>query len=122
MTLILLIVGAVLVVAAIRNSQGALFSALQTDVPGFVVWAAAILALGALGFVPGLKPVSRGLLALVLVVIVLKNAKGVLADFQGLWQNPGAGSGSSGGGVSVNDQTASAAGALFSGVTGSWGP
>lgn len=81
MILIALMIGIILVVAAIRNSQASLFSALATDVPQFVVWAAALLALGMIGFIPGLKPVSRGLLALVIVVIVLRNYQGILAGF-----------------------------------------
>lgn len=82
MILVALFVGAVLIVAAIRNSQAALFQALSTDVPGYVVWAAALLALGLIGFVPGLKPISRGLLALVLVVIVMQNYQAIITGFQ----------------------------------------
>ena len=83
-----LIIGVVLIVAAIRNSQGALFAALGQDVPAFVVWAAAIFALGAIGFIPNLRPVSRGLLALVLVVLVIRNYKQILSGFQNAWQHP----------------------------------
>jgi hypothetical protein len=83
-----LIIGVILIVAAVRNSQGSLFSALGQDVPAFVVWASAIFALGALGFVPGLKPVSRGLLALVLVVLILRNYKQILSGFNNAYQNP----------------------------------
>lgn len=81
MILVALFIGAILVVAAIRNTYGSLFSALSVDVPAFVVWAAAILAIGALGFLPGMKPVSRGLLALILVVIVLRNYQAILKGF-----------------------------------------
>lgn len=77
-----LIIGVVLIVAAIRNSQAALFSALATDVPEYVIWAAAIVAVGAIGYVPGLKPVSRGLLALVILVVILNNYKAILAGFE----------------------------------------
>jgi hypothetical protein len=80
--LVALMIGIILVVAAIRNSQASLFSALATDVPQFVVWAAALLALGMIGFIPGLKPISRGLLALVIVVIVLRNYSGIISGFQ----------------------------------------
>lgn len=88
MILILLAIGAIIIVAAFRNSQGALFAALYEDVPGFVIWAAAIFAIGAVGFIPGLKPVSRGLLALILVVIVLRNYREVIAGFENMWQAP----------------------------------
>jgi hypothetical protein len=112
MIFIALLIGAVLIVAAVRNSQGALATALVTDVPGYVVWGAAIFAVGAVGWIPGLKPVSRGLLALVLVVIVLNNYKAVLSGFQSAittseGQTPNANSGGSSsatspGGISVN--------------------
>lgn len=84
MTLVALFIGIVLIVAAIRGTQGVLFSALGQDVPGFVVWGAALFAVGAIGYVPGLKPVSRGLLALVIIVIVLRNYASILAGFSGL--------------------------------------
>lgn len=86
MVFVVLVIGLVLVVAAVRNSQASLFSALMSDVPAFAVWAAAIFALSAIGFVPDLKPVSRGLLVLVLVVIVLTNYKQILSGFQSAWQ------------------------------------
>lgn len=88
MLLVALFIGAILIVSAIRNSQGALFTALYEDVPGFVTWAAAILAIGAVGFVPGLKPISRGLLALIIVVLVLRNYQGIIGGFQSAWKNP----------------------------------
>lgn len=88
MILVALIIGAILIVAAVRNSQGALFAALGQDVPAFVVWAAAIFAIGAIGFVPGLKPVSRGLLILVIVVLILRNYQQILTGFQNAWTKP----------------------------------
>lgn len=94
MVLVAILIGAILIVAAIRNTQGALFSALATDVPAFVVWAAAIIALGAIGYVPGLKPVSRGLLALVIIVIVLRQYQQIIAGFQGAVSSGGASTGS----------------------------
>lgn len=84
MAFLVILIGALLIVAAIRNTQGDLFSALGADIPAFGVWAAAILALALIGFVPGLKPISRGLLALVLLVIVLRNYQGIISGFQGL--------------------------------------
>jgi hypothetical protein len=82
MTLIALLIGVVLVVAAFRGTASTLFNALGTDVPAYVIWAAAIVAVGVIGYIPGLKPVSRGLLALVLVVIILNNYQSILNNFQ----------------------------------------
>jgi hypothetical protein len=96
MAFIALIIGVILVVAAIRGSQTSLFTALKTDVPGFAIWAAAIIAVAAIGFVPGLKPISRGLLALVITVILLENAQKIVAGFQSVWTGAASQAGSSG--------------------------
>lgn len=116
MILIALLIGVLLMVAAIRGTQGSLFSALAADTPPFVIWAAAIFALGVIGYIPGLKPISRALIALVLVVIVLKNWKQILSGFQSFWQNPTSASGSS--------SAPTPGGGSFggAGATGSWDP
>lgn len=88
MGIVALFIGIILITSAVRNSQGALFTALGTDVPKFVVWGAAILAVGAIGIVPGLKPASRWLLALVIVVLVVNNYQKLVKGFQDAWQNP----------------------------------
>ena len=88
MGIVALAIGIILIVSAVRNSQGALFTALGQDVPKFVVWFAAIFAIGAIGFIPGLKPISRLLLALVIIVIIVNNYKKIIAGFQNAWQHP----------------------------------
>lgn len=82
MLLVALFIGVILIVAAIRNSQNALFSALVEDVPAYIVWGAAIVAVGAIGYIPGLKPASRAMLALIFVVIVLKNYDTIIKGFK----------------------------------------
>lgn len=81
MSAILLLIGAILAASAFRNTQGDLATALETDVPKFFHWAAAIGAIGAIGWIPGMKPISRWLLALVLVVIVLNNYTQIFSGF-----------------------------------------
>lgn len=81
MAALILLLGVILIVAGVRNTQGTLFGALGQDVPAFLVWGAAIVAIGVIGFVPGLKTPSRWLLALVLMVIVLHNYQQILAGF-----------------------------------------
>jgi hypothetical protein len=88
MGLIALFLGIVFIVAAVRNSQGALFTALETDVPKFVIWGAAIIAVGAIGAIPGLKGPSRLLLALVITVIIVNNYQKLIIGFQSAWTNP----------------------------------
>lgn len=100
MAFLALLIGVVLIVAALRNTHSTLFAALGHDVPGFVIWGAAIFGVAVIGFIPGLKPVSRGLLALVVVVIVLTNYKQILAGFQGATFGAQAQASGSGGGAS----------------------
>ena len=71
----LLIIGIFLLVAAVRGKEGDLFTLLRSDFTGennFIYWAVAILAIGMLGYIPRVKPISVALLALVMVVLVLK--------------------------------------------------
>jgi len=79
MAVAFLIIGAALILTAYRNTQAELFQLLQSDAGGYVKWAAAILAIGAIGYIPDMRNVSRALLALVLLVIVISN--------QGAFQN-----------------------------------
>jgi len=79
MAVAFLIIGVALILTAYRNTQAELFQLLQSDAGGYVKWAAAILAIGAIGYIPDMQKVSRALLALVLLVIVISN--------QGAFQN-----------------------------------
>lgn len=91
MPFVLVFIGAVLIVAAFRNTQGDLATALETDVPGFLKWAVAIAAIGGLTYVPGLRTTARWMLGLVLLVIVLTNAKqafGNLGNLSGAAPTP----------------------------------
>lgn len=80
----LLIVGIVLVVAAVRNSQNDLFTLLKGDFTGqnnFIYWMLAILLVGALGYIPSMTKLSRAFLVLILVVLFLSH-KGFFTQFQ----------------------------------------
>jgi hypothetical protein len=73
----LLIIGTVLVVAAVKNTQSDLVGLLKKDLSGpnnFIYWIVAILIIGAIGYIPKLKGLSTGFLGLVLLVLFL--AKG----------------------------------------------
>lgn len=83
MGLALLFAGVVLLVAAVRNRQGDLFALVQGDLTGpvnFFQWALAILVIGAIGYIPKLKGISVGLLALVLVSIFLRKGNGFFSQ------------------------------------------
>ena len=73
MPFFLIFLGAILIITAYRNTYGQLATDLEQDAAGFFPWALAIVAVGALQWIPGMTTIARWLLALVLVVIVLKN-------------------------------------------------
>lgn len=93
MPFVLLIIGAVLLISAARGTtqqgQGGgpgLFTLIESDFTGqnnFIFWLLAILAIGAVGYVPKLKPFSVGFLTLVIIVLFLKrgNPSGVGGGF-----------------------------------------
>lgn len=121
MPFVVLAIGAILLIAALNNSQTALAGALETDIPAYLKWALAIALIGALGFIPGLKPISRGLMALVLAVIVLKNYAGIISGFRNATTGVGSAtaSTSSESGVSGDVlQQAGQAASVFNGLTG----
>ena len=79
----LAIIGIVLLVAGVRNKQDDLFSLLKGDFTGpnnFIFWMLSILAIGALGYIPKLKPLSTAFLALVIVVLFLRKGTGFFAQ------------------------------------------
>lgn len=92
----LILIGAIIAVAGIRDTYGitqpdgspGLWGLIRGDFTthgGFLVWVAAIVAIGALGYVPRLKPLSVALMTLVLLVLVISN-KGVFAQLQSFVQ------------------------------------
>ncbi len=84
MPLFFLVVGAAFIAAALRGKQADLFALLKADFTGssnFGIWVLAIGLVGALGYIPGFKTLSNGLLVLVILVILLGN-KGFFSTFQ----------------------------------------
>jgi hypothetical protein len=84
MPFLLILIAAVLILAAYNNTYGELATELETDVPGFAKWGLAIVAVGALQWIPGMRVPARWLLALVIVVIVLRNYQALLSGVQNL--------------------------------------
>lgn len=119
MAFLALLIGVVLLVSALRDTHGELFGALETDVPGFAVWGAAVFGVAAIGFIPGLKPVSRGLLALVVTVIFVTNYKAILAGFTGLATTDPQQANGVGGGAGTAGAAKPDAGSLFISPSGS---
>jgi len=83
MPLVFLFLGVLFIVVAINGTQGQLIKNVQQDFTGnnnFLIWVAAIAAIGALGYVQELKPLSVAFLALIIVVILLRNG-GFITQF-----------------------------------------
>lgn len=78
-----IIIGLVLLVSGVRNTQDDLFTLVKGDFTGqnnFIFWTISILIIGAVGYIPRLKPVANSFLVLVIVVLFLSN-KGFFANF-----------------------------------------
>lgn len=84
MAFLVIMIGAVLGMVAYNDTQDQLATDLEQDLPGFLKWFAAVVGIAVLGFIPGLQRFSRMLLALVIVVIFLKNYQTILKSFTSL--------------------------------------
>jgi hypothetical protein len=87
MPLAFLLIGAVLIITAIRGTHANLGQLLSQDFTGsgagqghsFLIWMAAIAGVAALGYIPEMKVPARLLLALVILGLLIAN-KGVFAQ------------------------------------------
>lgn len=69
----LVIIGLIMVVSGVKGTHEALGAQLRSDFQPFVMWMAAIGAIGALGYVPELRRFSHYFMALIIVGMVLSN-------------------------------------------------
>lgn len=104
--------GIILIVAGVRdrvtNGNPSLMSLLKDDFTGqspFWKWILAILFIGAVGYIPNLRPISRGFMALVIIVFFLSN-KGVFTQLENTFKGTSTNaSNSSAGKTSSNNNT-----------------
>lgn len=98
----LILMGAVLLVAGVRNTYPDLWKLVQNDFTaqgGFLSWVAAIAVVGGMGYIPKLKPLSIAFMTLLLIVLVLSNG-GVFQKLQTFIQG-GAGGRNAGSGPTL---------------------
>jgi len=88
MAIVLIIIGAAFLVAAVRWDSGGkdIWTLIENDFTSdqngsFISWAAAIILIGALGYIEDLKPIANSMLALIIVVLLLSN-RGFFANLQ----------------------------------------
>jgi hypothetical protein len=89
MTFLLLIFGVILFIVGYKGTQTDLANQLGQDVPGFFAWAGAIVGLSMIGYLPGLKDISRAMLGLVALVVFLKGYSQMIAGFQAAFSATG---------------------------------
>lgn len=85
MPLVLLIIGAVFLVAAVRGKEQTdqLFALLKDDFTGpnnFIYWGLSIIAVTSVGYYKPLKPLSHAFLVLIFIVLVLAH-RGLVQEF-----------------------------------------
>ena len=75
----LILIGVVLIVAGVRNTERALFNLMKGDFTGqqsFIWWAISIAVIGAIGYInDDFRKLSHWFLALILIVLVLAQNK-----------------------------------------------
>ena len=79
MAIFLILTGAYLMIVGIRDKQSRVATLVKGDFSGansFIPWVFAIIVIGAIGYVDDLRPLSDGLLILILVVLMLHNGTG----------------------------------------------
>ena len=88
----LLVLGAMLIASGLKGTEHKLGQQIVNDMlgtDGFIGWIAAFGAIGAIGYIPKMEQPSRYMIALLLVVIVLRNG-GVFQQFQSALQTAAA--------------------------------
>src|ERR1035437_10097218 len=84
MPFVLIIAGTILLISATRNTQATLYTLLAGDFTGsnnFIYWFLSILVIGAIGYIPKMKPLSEGFLVLVILQLFIHKDTGFFDQF-----------------------------------------
>lgn len=89
MPIVAILLGAILIDLVARGTEREFGQQLESDFGGgsFVAWAAAIIVIGALGYVPALGKISSAAMGLVILVLVLAN-RGLFAQLAAVVKSP----------------------------------
>lgn len=91
MPFVLLALGILFFIVSLQGTQGSLFTLLKSEFVGtnsFVVWAAAFVIIGLLGYIRPIRPITHAFLVLLLLVLVLTNGKGFFSQFNSALRSP----------------------------------
>jgi len=83
MPFILVSIGILMVVVGYRGTEKDFLALLKGDFTGqgnFFYWIVSLFVVGAVGYIPRLKPISNAFLVLILLMLVISN-KGFFAQF-----------------------------------------
>lgn len=92
MPFVLLLLGLLFLVVAVRGTQTDFFSLVKSEFTGtnnFLVWVLAIVILGMIGYLKPIRPVAHAMIGLVILVMIIAN-KGIFANFNQAIRNPAA--------------------------------
>lgn len=109
MPLLFIGTGIVFILTGLNGSPSALYAAVKSDFTGqgnYVYWMLSILTLGALGYIPDLKHLSRLFIVLVLIVLLLDNG-GFFAQLQAFIKSNSAAAATGSGSTSSTTSTGS---------------
>lgn len=107
MPLLFIGTGIVFILTGLNGNPSALYGAVKNDFSGkdnYIYWMLSILSLGALGYIPDLKNLSRLFIVLVLLVLLLDNG-GFFAKLQAFINSSSAGSSSGSTGTASSNTT-----------------
>jgi hypothetical protein len=85
MPFVLIVAGIVLITVAVRGTHQEFYQLVKGDFIGpnnFIYWVIAIAVIGAIGYVPRLKPISDGFLILVILALFLNDKRGFFKMFE----------------------------------------
>lgn len=91
MPLVFLILGLLFLVVAIRGTHADFFALIRSEFTGtnnFVIWGAALMILGAVGFVKPLRPLAIGFIVLIFLVLILTQGEGFFDRFVSALKSP----------------------------------
>lgn len=90
MPFVLLVLGLLFLVVAVRGTQDQFFALLKGEFTGtnnFLVWVLAIVILGLIGYLKPIRPVAHAMIGLIILVMIIAN-KGIFAQFNNAIRNP----------------------------------
>lgn len=88
MAFALIFVGIILAVSAVRGTHGDLFGLIHDDFTGphnYLYWVVVVLAIGSIGYIKPLRPLSRAFLVLIVFALVLSKGDPKKAPGGGLF-------------------------------------